>query len=834
MSRLRRGHRLHSIGGFGELDLVRFGRTDSVICQGHEGNLENEFVDYIRFGDAQAIRHLIKDAATTVTLSQNWELVRICAKEVMSSSDNIDVLKAVLDVLTDTNPHAFKVGELFILEGMSTGNSTMVVATLQYWAVNKGIQGVFTSLDVIHTAVYYAATRKIKDSETLALVETAIYCATVDKQDQVLQDVLRWHDEHVDLVGASIKLNADCMIHAALEDDKDRLKALYAYGYRLGADTDRRINKDYLKRIKLFRARASPVYNIVAFEDSKDVQQHDPLKKSFEYARKARSLAVKIQDFTTEYTDIARKCEDFAKDLLDTCTTKHEVQTLLQTRSYLGHTDANFNIAILDGHKEFVAHEKFQQMLHKKWGQKDRLQWKDTPSYNIFWSEMNQVSKLIHIIKQIVIFFILPLVVLASTCSSKFESCFPCNCFIRQSQIPVNRFLYWEMSKLVFYGIVMCTLVDDEDVAWYDMITVFWIVSYLLENVRTIHRLYRYSTNDSKRILKRWLTFRNIYILSTDIVFLVAFILRCVAFFNDQCRKDCPYEGNEIAFIAAAVWSFAALLAFLRSIQGGLMWRQTGPIIISMSYMILDVMVFLFIFVIVYISFTLSMVSVYNVYGNERTEHFNTHRMAFKLFFWAMIRTGNPQYADIKVFNATAMYNSSCLQSVVGDGSLIASEKVSKCAQGSFGNEIEEGIPYIAGNTLWALYQFTVVIVLLSILRARMVNTYHRIFKEADVQWKYFRASIWWKYLDEDSILPPPFTLFYLAHQLLKKLYQLATNKCSAKMSDNKNVDLESPRQKLKREQQQMLETDKRQFEKRYTHLMLMLVNSSESKEKIS
>ena len=52
--------------------------------------------------------------------------------------------------------------------------------------------------------------------------------------------------------------------------------------------------------------------------------------------------------------------------LLDKCTTKHEVQTLLQTKSYLGHADANFNIAILDGHKEFVAHEKFQQLLHKK------------------------------------------------------------------------------------------------------------------------------------------------------------------------------------------------------------------------------------------------------------------------------------------------------------------------------------------------------------------------------------------------------------------------------------------------------------------------------------
>jgi hypothetical protein len=50
------------------------------------------------------------------------------------------------------------------------------------------------------------------------------------------------------------------------------------------------------------------------------------------------------------------------------------------------------------------------------------------------------------------------------------------------------------------------------------------------------------------------------------------------------------------------------------------MWRQTGPIIISMSYMILDVMIFLFIFVIVYISFTLSTVYVYDIYSDDRLQ----------------------------------------------------------------------------------------------------------------------------------------------------------------------------------------------------------------------
>ncbi len=77
------------------------------------------------------------------------------------------------------------------------------------------------------------------------------------------------------------------------------------------------------------------------------------------------------------------------------------MQTLLQTKTYRGHTDANFNIAILDGHKEFVAHEKFQQLLHKKWGQRDRRPGTKVQGYNIFWSEMGTFRKFVHAMQQV-------------------------------------------------------------------------------------------------------------------------------------------------------------------------------------------------------------------------------------------------------------------------------------------------------------------------------------------------------------------------------------------------------------------------------------------------
>jgi len=211
--------------------------------------------------------------------------------------------------------------------------------------------------------------------------------------------------------------------------------------------------------------------------------------------------------------------------------------------------------------------------------------------------------------------------------------------------------------------IIFATLTDGLDIALWDVYAVFWISSYILEDGRTVHRLYQQGGIDNRtKTLRRWLTFRNMYILITNIIFLVALILRFTAYENNQCRHGCPYSENKMAYIGACLWAAGALLTFLRSIQIGLMWRQTGPIIISMTYMIIDVFVFLFIFVIVYISFTLCTVYIYQAYDESQTTYFNTHKSAFKLFYWTLIRTGNPHFPNIRDLGATLrVYNSSCI-----------------------------------------------------------------------------------------------------------------------------------------------------------------------------
>ena len=35
-------------------------------------------------------------------------------------------------------------------------------------------------------------------------------------------------------------------------------------------------------------------------------------------------------------------------------------------------SNPNFSIALLDGHRQFVSHEKFQQQLHRQWQEQRR------------------------------------------------------------------------------------------------------------------------------------------------------------------------------------------------------------------------------------------------------------------------------------------------------------------------------------------------------------------------------------------------------------------------------------------------------------------------------
>ena len=272
------------------------------------------------------------------------------------------------------------------------------------------------------------------------------------------------------------------------------------------------------------------------------------------------------------------------------------------------------------------------------------------------------------------------------------------------------------------------------------------------------------------------------------------------------------FEGESSLEIAGAtLWALACLMALLRSVQFGLMSRQAGPVIIrydskgylfelltllfvtkqlvndiyliyfseiSMSYMMLDIIRFVGFFLVVYISYTFCTTYVYMMYADfNEDSKFVDYKKSFKYFFWALIRTGNPEFADIKipVYASTEneesveyqrKFEGNCLKEILENNTnphLISLETMNTCLyfisetvttiiskndtgmpgieqiEQKFILKKDEGISFVIGNVLWASYQFLLVIVLLSILRAKMINTYQSIIQEADVQWKFFR-----------------------------------------------------------------------------------------------
>ena len=64
------------------------------------------------------------------------------------------------------------------------------------------------------------------------------------------------------------------------------------------------------------------------------------------------------------------RCEDYAISLLEQCEDLREVETFIQTRNS-GNKDSNYILAILDSRMKFVAHERFQYVMLKKFGKPD-------------------------------------------------------------------------------------------------------------------------------------------------------------------------------------------------------------------------------------------------------------------------------------------------------------------------------------------------------------------------------------------------------------------------------------------------------------------------------
>lgn len=176
-----------------------------------------------------------------------------------------------------------------------------------------------------------------------------------------------------------------------------------------------------------------------------------------------------------------------------------------------------------------------------------------------------------------------------------------------------------------------------------------------------------------------------------------------------------PQLVSEGLYAVAVVLSFSRIAYILPANE------SFGPLQISLGRTVKDIFKFMVIFILVFLAFMIGMFNLYSYYlGAKQNDAFTTLEESFKTLFWAIF--GLSEVRSVVINN---------------------------------GHKFIENIGYV----LYGVYNVTMVIVLLNMLIAMINSSFQEIEDDADVEWKFARAKLWFSYFEEGRTLPVPFNL---------------------------------------------------------------------------
>uniref|UniRef100_A0A674IJ48 Transient receptor potential cation channel subfamily C member 6 n=1 Tax=Terrapene triunguis TaxID=2587831 RepID=A0A674IJ48_9SAUR len=195
------------------------------------------------------------------------------------------------------------------------------------------------------------------------------------------------------------------------------------------------------------------------------------------------------------------------------------------------------------------------------------------------------------------------------------------------------------------------------------------------------------------------------------------------------------WDPSDPQIISEGLYAIAVVLSFSRIAYILPANESFGPLQISLGRTVKDIFKFMVIFIMVFVAFMIGMFNLYSYYrGAKQNEAFTTVEESFKTLFWAI-------------------FGLSEVKSVVIN----------------YRHKFIENIGYV----LYGVYNVTMVIVLLNMLIAMINSSFQEIEDDADVEWKFARAKLWFSYFEEGRTLPVPFNLVPTPKSLLYLLLRI-------------------------------------------------------------
>ncbi|XP_074917818.1 short transient receptor potential channel 6 isoform X2 [Chelonoidis abingdonii] len=283
--------------------------------------------------------------------------------------------------------------------------------------------------------------------------------------------------------------------------------------------------------------------------------------------------------------------------------------------------------------------------------------------------------------------------------------------------------------------------------SWMEMLIISWVIGMIWSECKEI-----WSQGPKEYLFELW----NMLDFGMLAIFAASFIARFMAFWHASraqgiadANPDAPldsktqyytfarinWDPSDPQIISEGLYAIAVVLSFSRIAYILPANESFGPLQISLGRTVKDIFKFMVIFIMVFVAFMIGMFNLYSYYrGAKQNEAFTTVEESFKTLFWAI-------------------FGLSEVKSVVIN----------------YRHKFIENIGYV----LYGVYNVTMVIVLLNMLIAMINSSFQEIEDDADVEWKFARAKLWFSYFEEGRTLPVPFNLVPTPKSLLYLLLRI-------------------------------------------------------------
>ncbi|KAM3600759.1 uncharacterized protein V6R79_002148 [Siganus canaliculatus] len=500
-------------------------------------------------------------------------------------------------------------------------------------------------------------------------------------------------------------------------------------------------------RINAYRGLASPAYLSLSSED--------PVLAALELSNELAMLADIEKEFKNDYCCLSSQCKDYVVGLLDLCRSTEEVEAILS-----GETDSEdsyelpgrpsltrLKLAIKYELKKFVAHPNCQQQLLSIW-------YENLPG-------LRQQTTAIKLLVVLAVAIGLPGLALAYWIA-------PCSRVGRVMRSPFMKFVAHASSFTIFLGLLILNAADrfagttllanmthhqhpggpkhdplllyrstTTPFTWMEILIISWVMGMIWAEVKEI-----WSQGPGEYLLEPW-NFLDFGMLA---IFLASFSCRFSTLRHAELAQTYVYTHyttlmnvtlppeihyftlariywlpSDPQLVSEGLYAVAVVLSFSRIAYILPANESFGPLQISLGRTVKDIFKFMVIFILVFLAFMIGMFNLYSYYlGAKQNDAFTTLEESFKTLFWAIF--GLSEVRSVVINN---------------------------------GHKFIENIGYV----LYGVYNVTMVIVLLNMLIAMINSSFQEIEDDADVEWKFARAKLWFSYFEEGRTLPVPFNL---------------------------------------------------------------------------